>query len=96
MIYRSSNKRKQNPFIHDKAWINQIGNFDYVDNIATWIVALIHADAKGLYNVGTEIKTMYDLALKTKPDVKQGFKPENVPSNTTMNLNKIKKCLLKN
>lgn len=87
---------KETPFIHDKAWVNQTGNFDYVDNIATWIVALITSNTSGLYNVGTESKTMYDLAVKTKPNVKQAFKPQNVPSNTTMNVDKMKKWLLKN
>jgi dTDP-4-dehydrorhamnose reductase len=93
LICRGTHKPK--PFPYDKAWVNQIGNFDYADCIATWIIALITADAKGLYNVGTEVKTMYELAEKTNPNVKAAFKPENVPSNTTMNINKLKQCLLK-
>jgi len=93
LICRGTHKPK--PFPYDKAWVDQIGNFDYADCIATWIIALITADAKGLYNVGTEVKTMYELAEKTNPNVKAAFKPENVPSNTTMNINKLKQCLLK-
>lgn len=93
LICRGTHKPK--PFPYDKAWVDQIGNFDYVDCIATWIIALITADAKGLYNVGTEVKTMYELAEKTNPNVKAAFKPENVPTNTTMNINKLKQCLLK-
>ncbi len=95
LICRGTHKPR--PFPYDKAWVNQIGNFDYADCIATYIIYLIHTKAVGLYNVGTEIKTVYDLAKKTNPDVKQAFKPDNVPSNTTMNINKLKKqCLLKN
>ena len=93
LICRGTHKPK--PFPYDKAWVDQIGNFDYADCIATWIIALITADAKGLYNVGTEVKTMYELAEKTNPNVKASFKPENVPTNTTMNINKLKECILK-
>jgi dTDP-4-dehydrorhamnose reductase len=93
LICRGTHKPK--PFPYDKAWVDQIGNFDYVDCIATWIIDLITADAKGLYNVGTEVKTMYELAKKTNPNIEAAFKPENVPSNTTMNINKLKQCLLK-
>ena len=37
-----------------------------------------------------------NLAKKTNNNVKQALKPDNVPSNTTMNINKLKQCLLKN
>jgi dTDP-4-dehydrorhamnose reductase len=94
LICRGTHKSK--PFPYDKAWVDQIGNFDYADCIATWIIALITADAKGLYNVGTEAKTMLELAKKTNPNIKAAFKPINVPSNTTMNVNKLKQCLSKN
>lgn len=94
LICRGTHKPR--PFPYNKAWMNQIGNFDYVDCIATWIVALIISNAKGLYNVGTETKTMYELAKQTNPDVNAAFKSENVPTNTTMNTNKLKQCLLKN
>lgn len=95
LICRGTHKSK--PFPYDKAWVDQIGNFDYADCIATWIIALITADTKGLYNVGTKTKTMYELAKQTNPNVKAAFKPENIPTNTTMNLNKLEEqCLLKN
>lgn len=93
LICRGTHKPK--PFPYDKAWVNQTGNFDYVDCIATYIIALINTNAVGLYNIGTEVKTIYDLAKKTNPNVKQAFRPDNVPSNTTMNTNKLKECVLK-
>ena len=60
---------KASPFIHDKAFDDVIGNFDYVDVIAKLIIELINNDANGIKNVGTTLKTMYDLASKTKPNV---------------------------
>ena len=60
---------KPNPFPYDKAWVNQLGNFDYVETICKQMVDLIDEDMSGVYNIGTEMKSMYDLAVKTKPNV---------------------------
>lgn len=79
---------KPTPFPYDKAWKDQIGNFDYVDKIVSLIIKLIEQKCEGIYNVGTEVKSMYDLALKTK-NVHPISKPLNVPSNTTMDLTKL-------
>ena len=81
---------KPYPFPYDKAWVNQIGNFDYVDVIASLIIDLIRKKKEGVYNVGTEMKTMHELALKTRPIVGKSLAPEHVPHNTTMNLDKLK------
>jgi dTDP-4-dehydrorhamnose reductase len=80
---------KQQPFPYDKAWIDQIGNFDYVDVIASLVKQLIKKEATGLYNVGTELKTMYDLA----GDVIPIFSPETAPKNVSMNINKLKNAI---
>ena len=37
-------------------------------------IDLINGDLQGIYNVGTELKTMYDLQKQTKDDVQ----PTNV------------------
>ncbi len=79
---------KPTPFPYDNAWIDQIGNFDYVNIIADLIIKLINSDASGMYNVGTETKTIYELAKKTR-DVKKSFSPIHVPKNQSMNLNKL-------
>jgi hypothetical protein len=86
---------KSNPFIYDKAWIDQIGNFDYVNVISKLIVNLINTQATGTFNVGTDLKTIYNLASQTK-SVTPAFKPEHVPSNTSINTDKLKSWLLKN
>lgn len=82
---------KPTPFKFDEAFINQIGNFDYIYNVVKIHIDLINGDAKGVYNVGTEIKTMHDLAKRTKEDVKpvnKKFHP-TMPNDVTMNLNKL-------
>jgi dTDP-4-dehydrorhamnose reductase len=82
---------KKTPFEYKNAWINQIGNFDYVDVIANLIIELIEKNITGVINVGTETKTIYDLAKKTNSQVMYSFAPSNVPNNITMNLSKLKK-----
>lgn len=84
--------QKPTPFPYKEAWIDQIGNFDYVDVIAKLIVKSIEKELYGLYNIGTETKTMYELASKTK-SVSKKFSPVMTPKNTTMNISKIQKDL---
>jgi dTDP-4-dehydrorhamnose reductase len=83
---------KPNPFPYDCAWIDQIGNFDYVNVIANLIIDLIKSNQSGVYNVGTETKTMYELASQTK-SVGKTFAPQHVPKNQSMDINKLKKTL---
>ena len=85
---------KVEPFTYDSAWSNQVGNFDYVSTMSEIIVKLINKDCKGVYNIGTQTKSMYELAKKTKLNVKcDKNQPENVPKNVTMNLGKLKKII---
>lgn len=85
---------KPSPFPFPGGWIDQVGNFDYVDVIADIIIKLIKNNAKGIYNVGTELKTMFDLAKQTNPNVipikKQS---QNIPSDVSMNVDKLNKFL---
>jgi len=60
---------KTRPYPYDKAWSNLVGNFDYVDVMASLFIKLIQNDACGIYNVGTERKSLFTLAQQTKPDV---------------------------
>lgn len=80
---------KENPFPYAKAWVDQVGNFDYVDIISSIIIKLILSRGTGVFNVGTGLKSIYDLAIKTKSDVEPFLRPTYVPSNTTMNLEKL-------
>jgi dTDP-4-dehydrorhamnose reductase len=80
---------KPNPFPYEKAWVDLVGNFDYVDIISNKIISLINTNCSGLFNVGTETKTIFDLAGKTKTDVEPTNSPDYVPKNITMNLEKL-------
>lgn len=88
LVLRGTHKPKPFPYLH--AWINQVGNFDYVDVIASMYVKLIDKGAVGVYNVGTKIKTMHGLALQTKPTVAPTeVNTANVPGSLTMDLQKL-------
>jgi len=85
---------KKRPYPYDKAWNDLVGNFDYVDVIGEMIVKLINNDAKGIYNVGTEVKTLYELAKRTNTDVKIDESTyAGKPNNVTMNLDKLNNFL---
>jgi len=93
LICRLSHKPK--PFPYDSAWTNVKTNADYTDVISSLVIELIKKDAKGLYNVGTEEKTIYDLAKQTNQNVKKSLAPSHVPKNVTMDLTKLKVFLKK-
>jgi dTDP-4-dehydrorhamnose reductase len=82
---------KETPFKYKEAWVNQIGNFDYVDVISKLIISLINKKAIGLYNVGTELKTMKDLAFKTNLSILPKLINNSTPLNVSMNVNKLNK-----
>jgi len=86
LICRETHKPK--PFPYNKAWVDQIGNFDYVDKISSIIIQLIKIDSIGIFNIGTELKSIYELANRTISSTPV-LKPNNVPSDTSMNLNKL-------
>jgi dTDP-4-dehydrorhamnose reductase len=79
---------KPNPFPYNKAWVDQVGNFDYVNVISELIIKSINKGLKGLYNLGTDVKTMFELAIKTN-NVSKEFSPLNVPKNTSMEISKL-------
>lgn len=87
LICRGTHKLK--PFPYERAWIDQFGNFDYVDVISDLIVELINKDATGLYNIGTNVKSIFELAISTNKEVLPSIKPDNIPNNTTMNIDKL-------
>jgi dTDP-4-dehydrorhamnose reductase len=84
---------KKSPFTYKNAWIDQIGNFDYVENIASIIIEMVNKNLSGLYNVGTDLKTMYQLAIKTNPEVNPVFSTDEVPKNISTNISKLNKDL---
>lgn len=80
---------KPSPFPYNTAWVNQIGNFDYVDEIAPMIVKVVNQDIKGILNVGTPLKSMYNLAIKTASNVEPVLSTNRlIPTSTVMDLSK--------
>lgn len=83
---------KPTPYKYDVAWGDLIGNFDYVDVISKDIIYLIENNAVGIYNIGTERKSMIELAKKTNLLTKHTkIGPTTRPYNTTMNCDKLKR-----
>jgi len=89
LVIRATQKEK--PFPYPKAYINQIGNFDYVDKIGELIIRLIKSDATGIYNIGTERKSMFDLALQTNQEVIPTTElfHSSTPTDLSMDLTKL-------
>ena len=89
LLIRCSHKPE--PFPYDKAYVNLIGNFDYVSIICEKIIKLIENNCNGVYNVGTEIKSMYNLAKKTNSSVTPSIElfNETMPADVSMNLEKL-------
>lgn len=84
---------KPNPFPYQEAWVDVKTNCDSVDIISDLIIKLIKKNATGVFNVGTGIKTIYELALKTNTNIKSCTKPSHVPADITMNINKLQNIL---
>ena len=88
---------KPTPFPYKGAWVNHLGNFDYIDVIADYYIKLIKKDAKGLFNVGTEFKSMHRLAERTNPKVSPIYNEDiRIPLSVNMNVSKLNKFLDEN
>jgi dTDP-4-dehydrorhamnose reductase len=85
---------KPYPFPYDSAWVDVVTNADYTPVISELVIKLIEGDAEGVYNVGTEKKTIYELASRTNKNVKEIFSPPHVPKDISMNISKMENFLL--
>ena len=61
---------KPNPFPYEYAFIDQYTQGDYVDVIAPMIVKEIILGSQGTITLGTGRKNMFELARRTRPDIK--------------------------
>jgi dTDP-4-dehydrorhamnose reductase len=84
---------KPYPFPYDSAWVDVITNADYTPVISGLVIELIENGAEGLYNVGTEKKTIYELAQRTNKNVNKIISPPHVPKNISMNVSKMENFL---
>ncbi len=92
LIIRTSFKPNE-PWPYEKAFDDLYTSADYVDVIAPKILDLIGNQESGIYNVGTERKSIYDLArrrnTKVKPMSRKEIKNVHLPSDISMNLDKF-------
>ena len=85
---------KPYPFPYESAWVDVVTNADYTPVISDLVIKLVEGDATGLYNVGTERKTIYELAQRTNKNILKSISPPYTPKNITMNLSKMENFLL--
>ena len=88
----------EKPFIHKEAFSNVKTSFIYHENVAELLPKLLKE--KGILNLGGKSQFIYDFAIKSKKNVKKkSFKKNsnlNIPINSSLNINKLKKILNKN
>lgn len=83
---------KPTPFPYDKAPTTIIGNFDYVDTIVIMLTTMVYKQYTGVYNIGTDLKTMHDLAMDTKRDTEKTIEIpiKDMPTDVSMDLTKLR------
>lgn len=86
LIVRGSHRI--NPFPYENAWENQIGNFDDVDILVKQWIQLIRNNQKGVWNIGTPVKSVYEYASRERK-VNPMPAPDHFPKDTTMDLTKL-------
>lgn len=86
---------KPNPFPYESAWTDIHTNCDSANVIAGLVIELINLDENGLYNVGTEIKSIYDLAKRSNSEIIPINKPSHVPNDISMNVEKLNNTINK-
>jgi dTDP-4-dehydrorhamnose reductase len=84
---------KPYPFPYQKAFVDRIGNFDYTHIIAKLIIELINGNATGVFNVGTESKSIYELVMNDFPNVIPISTPDGYPKDTSMSIDKMNSFL---
>lgn len=80
---------KPNPFPYDSAWSDIHTNCDSVDVISNLVIELVKKDYSGVFNVGTEVKSIFELVKKNNVEIKPINKPAHVPNDISMNINKL-------
>jgi len=84
----------EKPFIHSKAYSNLYTNYMFHEDVVKILPKLI--DNFGIINVGGKSRSVFDFGkVYNKKIIKIKNINKNLPSKQTMNLNKLKKILLK-
>ena len=81
----------EKPFLYKYAYTNLKTNFMFHEDLAKVFFKLINK--KGIINVGGPAQSVYDFAKKNNEKVKKKIlkKKDNLPLNSTMNINNFKK-----
>ena len=87
LLCRGTHKSRK--FEWDTAFVDKVGNFDYVDVIAPQIIKLINDDELGIWNLGTELKSSCELIRREFPKIHGSLTPSYVPKKTTLSVKKI-------
>jgi nucleoside-diphosphate-sugar epimerase len=80
---------KPYPFPYTEAWEDLTANCDFVDVMSSMIVKLIEGKASGVYNIGTGVKTIYEMCIERGQEVKPVKSPGFAPKDITMNTEKL-------
>lgn len=87
------------PWPHEKAFNDLYTSADYVDVIAdkiNWFLGYLVPDHTGIFNIGTERKSIYELARRRNTKIKsmsrKGITNVNLPSDVSMNIDKFNKA----
>ena len=89
LIVRTSFKQK-GPWLYPKAFVDQYTSRDTVDVIADQILQCLFGSHVGVVHLGTERKTVYELAKRQSPEVEpisiEDIKDVVLPRDTTLKL----------
>ena len=85
----------ERPFIHKEAFYNVKTSFIYHDEVAKILLKLINV--RGIINIGGPTKSVYNFAKADNPYIKKillkNKKKINMPFNSSINIEKLKKIL---
>ena len=85
----------ERPFIHKEAFCNVKTSFIYHDEVAKILLKLINV--RGIINIGGPTKSVYNFAKADNPYIKKillkNKKKINMPLNSSINIEKLKKIL---
>ena len=89
--------KKQGPWPYPKAFIDQYTSRDTVDIIANQILQVLYGAHVGVVHLGTERKTVFELAVRQSPEVLPSsihdIKNVVLPKDTSLKLTKIEEVL---
>ena len=90
LVIRTSFKPRK--WRYPRAFVDLFTSADFIDVIADKVSFLVAHKAKGIFNVGTERKSVYDIAKQCNPSIEPMSCTEitdvNLPTDTSMNIDK--------